>query len=87
MAREQSDAGREPHDEVERAESVQDMVLATLLDKVAGERFPSPSMLNRIEAMLTPQRRRDYAEILLEKVREDVFPSADMLKRLTRLAC
>jgi hypothetical protein len=56
-----------------------------LLDKVSRDRFPSPSMLNMIEARLTEEQLPDYVDVLLDKVSSDRFPSMDMLKRLSAL--
>ena len=65
---------------------VRDAVLDLLLDKVDNDRYPSPTMLDDIERILTPGRREDYAEVLMAKVRTDRFPSHDMVERLLRLA-
>jgi hypothetical protein len=56
-------------------------------DRFLGEieelKFPSASMLNRVESTL---RDRDalagYAELLVEKVEATQFPSVSMLKRI-----
>ena len=65
---------------------IRDAVLDLLLEKVDNDRYPSPTMLDDIERILTPWRRDDYAEVLMAKVREDRFPSHDMVERLLRLA-
>lgn len=65
---------------------IRDAVLDLLLQKVETDRYPSPTMLDDIEAILTPWRRDDYAEVLLAKVREDRFPSHSMVERLLRLS-
>jgi hypothetical protein len=66
--------------------SIRDAVLDLLLDKVDNDRYPSTTMLDDIERILTPWRRDDYAEVLLAKVRNDRFPSHDMIERLLRLS-
>jgi hypothetical protein len=66
--------------------SIRDAVLDLLLDKVENDRYPSSTMLDDIERILTPWRRDDYAEVLLAKVRKDRFPSHDMIERLLRLS-
>jgi hypothetical protein len=79
-------------DEVEVPEQVvdtltiRDGVLDALLEKVRSDRYPSATMMDDVERLLTPWRRRDYAEILLEKVRDDRFPSRSMIQRLIRLS-
>jgi hypothetical protein len=66
--------------------SIREDVLDVLLEKVAENRYPSSTMLDHIEQLLTPWRRRDYAEILLAKVRGDKYPSLQLIRRLIRLA-
>jgi hypothetical protein len=65
---------------------IRDAVLDLLLDKVDNDRYPSPTMLDDIERILTPWRRDDYADVLMAKVRADRFPSHDMVERLLRLS-
>jgi hypothetical protein len=65
--------------------SIRDAVLDVLLDKVREDRFPSPTMLDDIERILTPWRRDDYAEVLMAKIRSDRFPSRSMVERVLRL--
>jgi hypothetical protein len=73
-------------DQLQNALRIRDAVLDLLLDKVENDRYPSPTMLDDIERILTPWRRDDYAEVLLAKVREDRFPSHAMIERLLRLS-
>jgi len=72
--------------ELQDSLDIRDAVLDLLLDKVREDRYPSPTMLDDIERLLTPWRRDDYAEVLLEKVREDRYPSHAMIERLLRLS-
>ena len=57
-----------------------------LLENVEADRYPSSSMLDDIERLLTPWRREDYAEVLLDKIRQDQYPSRAMIDRLVRLS-
>ena len=57
-----------------------------LLEKIQRDRYPSSTMMDDVESLLTPWRRQDYADILLEKVSGDRFPSRSMIKRLIRLS-
>jgi len=66
--------------------TVRDAVLDALLEKIDTDRYPSATMMNDVERILTPQRRQDYAEILLNKVREDRFPSRALIQRLIKLS-
>ena len=77
-----------PHvlEQVRDTLSIRDAVLDLLLDKVENDRYPSTTMLDDIERILTPWRREDYTDVLMAKVRADRFPSHDMIERLLRLA-
>jgi hypothetical protein len=85
-AQEELSASPAVREELQRTLSIREVVLDALLEKVDGERYPSPTMLDDIESLLTPWRRDDYAEILLAKVQADRFPSSEMIKRLIRLS-
>jgi HEPN domain-containing protein len=62
-------------------------IVEALLDKVEETRFPSVTMLNRVEASLgTPEEIAEYAEILVKKVEKSRYPSTEMLNRLDQLA-
>ncbi|GAB3766182.1 hypothetical protein FB382_001931 [Nocardioides ginsengisegetis] len=61
-------------------------MLEALLAKVGEERFPSSTMLNWIEELLTPEDVPVYVELLLERVRSENFPSIPMMARIKRLA-
>ena len=65
---------------------VRDEVLDLLLEKIANDRYPSTTMLDDVESLLTPWRIQDYAQVLLDKVRQDRFPSRSMVQRLLRLS-
>jgi len=65
---------------------VRDEVLDLLLEKIANDRYPSTTMLDDVERLLTPWRIQDYAQVLLDKVRQDRFPSRAMVERLVRLS-
>jgi hypothetical protein len=57
-------------------------LLDTLMDRVREESFPSPAIMDRIEANFqTREQAEEWAEILLEKVQETRFPSAAILDR------
>ena len=73
-------------EQLEHTLDIRDAVLDMLLEKVDNDRYPSPTMLDDIERILTPWRRDDYAEVLMTKIRADRFPSHDMVERLLRLA-
>ena len=57
-----------------------------LIERIADDRFPSPSMMDMVEAALDDERLlQAYAEVLFDKISGDRFPSPDMMKRLTSL--
>ena len=57
----------------------------TLLQKVHEDRYPSTTMLDLIENLLTPEEQPAYVVVLQDKLRSERFPSMPMLIRLTRL--
>jgi hypothetical protein len=63
--------------------ALRERLLDHLLEQVREEKFPSVTMMNRIEAELnTREQVEEYAEILLEKVESSRFPSISMLDRI-----
>ncbi len=80
------DVPPEVREELTRTLSIREAVLDMLLEKVENDRYPSVTMMDDIERLLTPWRRDDYAEVLLDKIRADRFPSRDMIERLIRLS-
>jgi hypothetical protein len=66
--------------------SVREQVLDLLLEKIRQDRYPSSTMMDDVEQLLTPWRRQDYADVLLEKVQESRYPSRSMVQRLLRLS-
>ena len=66
--------------------TVREQVLDMLMDKIRQDRYPSSTMMDDVERLLTPWRRQDYARVLLEKIRKDRYPSRSMIERLIRLS-
>ena len=60
-------------------------LLAVLLSKVEQDQYPSSTMMDLIEEMLTPAELASYAHVLLDKIQADNFPSLDMVRRLSAL--
>jgi hypothetical protein len=60
-------------------------VVDMLLDKVAEDRFPSSTLMDKVEAMLAPDEIPAYVAVLMSKVREDKLPSISMINRLVNL--
>lgn len=76
----------EREDHLEERYSPRDQLLATLLQKVAEDTYPSSTMLDLVEENLQPQHVPVYSEILLAKIRADTYPSLDLIRRLSALA-
>lgn len=66
--------------------TVREQVLDMLLDKIREDRYPSSTMMDDVEQLLTPWRRQEYADVLMEKVQSSRFPSRTMVQRLLRLS-
>lgn len=61
---------------------VRSELLETLMEKVRADHYPSTTMLDMIESLLTPEDLPEYVEELLDRIRDDEFPSMDMLRRV-----
>lgn len=66
--------------------SARSELLEALMHKVETDHYPSSTMLDMIESLLTPDDVPRYAETLMARIREDQFPSIDMIKRVQALA-
>jgi vesicle coat complex subunit len=53
-----------------------------LLDRIEAEPYPSVTMLNMIESLLTPDELPEYVQLLMDRVHADLYPSIDMLHRI-----
>ncbi len=67
------------------ADTARGQLLAVLLEKVQNDRYPSSTMLDLIEELLTPEEQPAYVVFLQDKVREDQFPSIPFIRRLAAL--
>ena len=68
------------------SEDVRRQLIQLLMDKVEQDPYPSTTMLDLIEELLTDDEVQAYAAILMDRVRDEEFPSLDMIKRLSALA-
>jgi hypothetical protein len=57
-----------------------------LCEKIANDHYPSNTMMDLVEEMVTAQERGAYIDVLWEKVRTDTYPSLDLIKRLREQA-
>jgi len=60
-------------------------LVATLLQKVQEDQYPSTTMLDLIEKLLTPDEYPAYVIALQDKLRSERYPSMPMLMRLAEL--
>lgn len=61
-------------------------LLRSLLRKVAEDPYPSDTMMDTIEELLTPEDVPAYAKVLLGHIDDDRFPSIPMIDRLSSLS-
>jgi hypothetical protein len=61
-------------------------VVDLLLQNIASDRYPSVTMMDLVEELLTPDDVPAYAAVLLEKVQTETYPSLAILRRLMALA-
>jgi hypothetical protein len=69
----------------DREFDVRSELLKNLLSKVDDDPYPSITMLDIIEELLTPDDVPRYAQVLLSKVADEAFPSITMLNRIKGL--
>jgi hypothetical protein len=60
-------------------------LIATLMQKVQDDQYPSSTMLDLIEELLTPEETPTYVVFLQDRIRSEKYPSIPLLKRLTAL--
>jgi hypothetical protein len=60
-------------------------LMTALLEKVTEDPYPSSTMLDLIEELLTDEEMPAYVLLLQEKIRADRFPSISLIKRLVAL--
>lgn len=64
---------------------VRERLLDLLLEKVEEDRFPSATMLDLIEEMVSPDDAPMYAAVLMAKIDADTYPSMSMIRRVLAL--
>jgi hypothetical protein len=57
-----------------------------LMSKIEEDTYPSPSMLDAVEELLTPETAGRYVEALVALIRDSQFPSMSLIKRLEAMA-
>lgn len=65
---------------------IREAYLALITEQARGCRFPSPTMLDRIEAAIADREDgEDYVLTLIDKLSQERFPSPTMLDRISGL--
>jgi hypothetical protein len=72
-----------PQDEFDDARI---QLLRSLITKVEKERYPSTTMLDYIEELLTPEELPRYTRVLMRHIDNDEFPSIPMIDRLKNVS-
>lgn len=66
--------------------ATQERYYEMLMERVREDRYPSPQLLDRIEAAFwTPEQFHEYVEMLVEKADQSWYPSPQLLDRIQRL--
>lgn len=60
-------------------------LLGSLMQKLEEDRFPSTTMLDTIEELLTPDDLPAYVQALTKRVKSEQYPSIPMIDRLRNL--
>ena len=61
-------------------------LLDALLSKVEQDTYPSATMLDTIESLLTPEDVQRYTALLVASIEDSQFPSNSIIQRLQALA-
>ena len=67
-------------------DDVRAQLLELLLDKVDEDKYPSSTMLDIIEKLITPETAPAYAEVLMGKIEDETYPSMSLVRRVLELA-
>ena len=61
------------------------VLMTALLEKIQDDPYPSSTMMDLVEELLTEEEIPAYVMLLQEKIRRDRFPSVSMMNRLKDL--
>jgi len=68
-----------------RQGGVRDEFVDILLNHVANDNYPSITMMDLVEPLLTGPQRERYVQTLYEKVARESYPSIDLMRRISGL--
>ena len=72
--------------QVASEEVVRQALLDKLIDLIDDDPYPSVTMMDMVEELLTPWDVERYTDGLLDKIKDERFPSIPMLNRIRNLA-
>jgi hypothetical protein len=61
-------------------------LLSSLMRKLEADPYPSSTMMDMVEELLTPEDVEPYVQLLLGRIDSDTFPSISMLGRVRSFA-
>ena len=61
------------------------VLINALLEKIQEDPYPSSTMMDLVEELLTEEEIPAYVMLLQDKIRQDRFPSVSMMNRLKDL--
>jgi len=70
----------------DQTEQARVRLLRLLMRKVEEDTYPSSTMLDTIEELLSPDDIADYAGLLLGHIENDQYPSTSMIDRIRNLS-
>lgn len=65
-----------------RIDRAREDLLEMFLERVAEDRFPSPTMLDIVEKLLGPDDVERYLDVLMTKISDDTYPSLSHVRRI-----
>jgi hypothetical protein len=68
------------------SEQTRAALLSSLMRKLESDPYPSSTMMDMVEELLTPDDVEPYVNLLLERIDNDNFPSISMLGRVRNFA-
>jgi hypothetical protein len=60
-------------------------LLTLLLQKIKEDTYPSTTMLDLVEFLVTPEDIPSYVGVLMEKIQDETYPSISMIDRAIRI--
>lgn len=65
-----------------REDRTRQQLLDVLLAKVDADKYPSSTMLDLVEQLLTPDDEEAYVDVLMSKISDETYPSLSLVRRL-----